>query len=109
AGLEHADRQPQPAQAMQRVEPREPCADDDRVELHVDRQLWRSPTAADNVSSSARHDAGGAIGRRTNLEKPTARKRSISARTAGRSARAPRKRYRPATPPAAAARAAGKS
>lgn len=42
------------------------------------RQVWRSPIAEDSASSSARHDAGGAIGRTTNFEKPTARNRSIS-------------------------------
>src|SRR5262249_24124648 len=40
-------------------------------------QVWRSPTAAASASSSARHDAGGTIGRTTNFEKPTAMKRSM--------------------------------
>ncbi len=42
------------------------------------RQVWRSPTAAERASSSARHEAGAATGRTTNLEKPTAMKRSMS-------------------------------
>src|SRR3972149_5265223 len=41
------------------------------------RQVWRSPTAADGASSSSRQDLGGTTGRTTNLEKPTARKRSM--------------------------------
>src|SRR2546426_8376052 len=46
-------------------------------------QVWRSPTAAARASSSARQDAGATTGRTTNLEKPTAMKRSMSSRNAG--------------------------
>src|SRR5947208_2774888 len=46
----------------------------------VEVQVWRSPTADDRASSSARQDAGETTGRTTNFEKPTAMKRSRSFR-----------------------------
>src|SRR5664280_564117 len=44
--------------------------------------VWRSPTAAANASSSARHESGRARGRTTNLENPTSRNASRKSRRA---------------------------